>query len=295
MRLVHTFMLSPLVVLTALGSGIASDPGEPLDCSDFVFTRPGFHCEEWIPFPCESQSREINNDGLACGLNGGRTFDNQGRELRVRHQDRVAGFCGSLELTRHSVLAFDGVSEELIAYIDDRCVYPAGPSADTIARTSIQPSFDAIRGRAFLTLPLDSYSHNEYPSGTRIVAISGFAPLFDIIQSFEPETGNIGFVVPVHPEGFDRADYFDTYWGPLERPLDLSRAQPMSCNYPAMPPLPGTSLSVPDSTLVPAPGGGVYFLTAATRLGEARGGRQARGGRLEARSASLLPECRNVE
>ena len=31
---------------------LASNPGEPLDCSDWVFLEPGFWCEPVVPFPC---------------------------------------------------------------------------------------------------------------------------------------------------------------------------------------------------------------------------------------------------
>ena len=31
----------------------ASEPGQPLDCSDWVFLEPGLTCTTLIPYPCD--------------------------------------------------------------------------------------------------------------------------------------------------------------------------------------------------------------------------------------------------
>lgn len=31
----------------------ASNPGEPLDCSDMILLEPGYTCTEWVPYRCE--------------------------------------------------------------------------------------------------------------------------------------------------------------------------------------------------------------------------------------------------
>jgi hypothetical protein len=92
----------------------------------------------------------------------------------------------------------------------------------------------------------------------------------------------------------ERVDYFDTYYGTVEKPLDLAQAQPLRCGYPETGPGPeiGDYLTVPDTVPTPAPGHAIYYLTAATYMGETRAGRKANAaGRLTGRDPSPLPAC----
>ena len=41
------------VAVVCLLPAWASEPGEPLDCSDWVFLEPGLSCTPWVSFPCE--------------------------------------------------------------------------------------------------------------------------------------------------------------------------------------------------------------------------------------------------
>ena len=45
-----------------------------------------------------------------------------------------------------------------------------------------------------------------------VAAIEGFTTTFDILQTYEPTSGPIGFRVPYMLEGFPAADHFDTYY-----------------------------------------------------------------------------------
>ena len=40
-------------------------------------------------------------------------------------------------------------------------------------------------------------------------------PLFEILQTYTPTANEVSFRVPYMPEGFQYADYFDTYYGDL--------------------------------------------------------------------------------
>jgi len=93
------------------------------------------------------------------------------------------------------------------------------------------------------------------------------------------------------PEGMPAADSFDTYWGNLAHPIDFAQAHPLACDYPAAPPHVGDYLSVADTVPTPAPGQGVYYVTAATYQGATRYGRETAAGHLSGRDPVLLPPC----
>jgi len=64
------------------------------------------------------------------------------------------------------------------------------------------------------------------------------------------------------PEGFQHADYFDTFYGDLATVGDWSQAQPLQCGYPATAPSVGDYLTVEDTLPTPSPGQGYYYVTA---------------------------------
>jgi len=98
------------------------------------------------------------------------------------------------------------------------------------------------------------------------VAISGFATTFEILQTYTPTAGPLSFRVPYMPEGFQYADFFDTYYGDLATVGDWSQARPLQCGYPATPPSVGDYLTVEDTLPDPAPGAGRYYVTAVTAV-----------------------------
>ena len=104
-------------------------------------------------------------------------------------------------------------------------------------------------------------------------------------------SGALGFRVPYMPEGMPAADHFDTYWGNLAHPLDFTQAHPLQCGYPAAAPHVGDYLTVADTVPTPAPGHGVYYVTAATYQGTTRYGRKTTAGHLSGRDPAALPVC----
>ena len=54
-------MRTPLIVLAVLCfiPSWASEPGQPLGCSDWVFNEPGLACEVDIPPPCMNESSAL--------------------------------------------------------------------------------------------------------------------------------------------------------------------------------------------------------------------------------------------
>ena len=77
----------------------------------------------------------------------------------------------------------------------------------------------------------------------------------------------------------------------LTQPIDFTQAHPLQCGYPAAPPHVGDYLAVADTVLTPAPGQGVYYVTAASYQGATRYGRKQTSGRMSGRDPALLPVC----
>ena len=71
----------------------------------------------------------------------------------------------------------------------------------------------------------------------------------------------------------------------------VKQAHPLQCNYPATPPHVGDYLTVADTVPTPAPGQGVYYVTAATYQGATRYGRKTTAGHLSGRDPAMLPTC----
>ena len=130
-----------------------------------------------------------------------------------------------------------------------------------------------------------------YSDGWQRVNIEGFTTTFEILQTYTPTVNEISFRVPYMPEGFQSADWFDTYVGVLTNPIDFGSAHPLRCGYPASPPATGDFITVADTLPDPAPGYGVYYVTAVTHQGQTRYGRKSSGGVLTGRDPAVLPGC----
>jgi hypothetical protein len=203
--------------------------------------------------------------------------DNEGRLLRVV---KVGA--------RTEVQWFDGQQEGPIGYFEDRVylnrfVDSIKPETPYSVRKALR--FDRSNGR--LLLPLQS----DPPRNHWVAGIEGFTTTFEILQTFTPTASEISFRVPYMPEGFQYADYFDTYWGDLSTVGDWSQAQPLQCGYPPSPPSVGDYLTISDALPPLELGQGRYFVTAVTHQGQTRYGRRSSGGRLSGRDAAALPGC----
>ena len=153
--------------------------------------------------------------------------------------------------------------------------------------------FDSVRG--WLLIPIQAYCLGPNcmygNSGYSLVAITGFTPLFEILQTYTPTADALQFRVPAHPEGLRSADHFDTYWGHVSDLPDFTQALPMACRYPPTPPAVGDYLTIADSSPTPAAGSANYTVTAVTYGTQRRYGRKRVGGVLSGRDPALLPAC----
>ncbi len=269
------------ILIVAVLPALASEPGQPLDCSDWVFVEPGLSCTTWIPNPCDERYPPCATSGIR------EAFDNQGRMYYTRMilSIRVES-CGGID--RVELRRYDGASDQLVAYIESRCV--DGSGSDSVAGGD-DILFDDKAGR-FITL-LRDYCYGpscNYSPGHWKAALGGFATTFDVLHTYTPQAA-LGFRVPYMPEGLPAADHFDTYTGDIATLGDFSQAQPLQCDYPTAPPSVGDYLTVNDSLPNPVVGRGRYYVTAATYQGQTRYGRKGFRGQLSGRDPALLPAC----
>ena len=274
------FAASTLLLGLSCSPALASLPGQPLDCSDWVFLDPGLRCEEWM-------SDSNNSPWALFQPNNAKVVDNTGSLLRIDFVSFEG--CGFIDLRRTRLVRFDGIQEHVLAYVEDRCV--PGGNVDTMrSMSNNRMKFDPITGTVLIPVNAAT-SPNQQVVRELIVAIKGLPSTFEILQTFTPTASELGFHVPAIPEGLQFADRFDTYVGDLAAVGDWSQLQPLQCAYPAIAPSVGDFLTVADTTPTPAVGQGLYFVTAATFQGQTRFGRQSVGGVLSGRNPATLPVC----
>lgn len=289
MRLLALFVTAGFSLCPA----VASEPGQPLDCSDMVFLLPGHTCTQ-VPVV---ESRKGSNS----------VVDNEGRLLTVA--DSNGG--GWLQVIADDLKTG---SRTVVAEVNSRpgpndtfdyirtskgCTSgPIGtfPCSNYESYVSDATWFDALGGSLYV--PYTAFCHRvptsgdcQYFSSSSVFQIDGFSRLFEIFETYTPTPSTWQFRSPAHPEGLPAADYFDTYYGELTNPIDFTQAQSLQCGYPASPPSVGDYLTVNDSLLDPAPGTGRYYVTAVTHQGQRRYGRQNISGVLSGRNPALLPAC----
>ena len=191
-------------LIVALTPAFASEPGQPLDCSDWVFLEPGYSCTV-LPRAGYRFSQ--------LALSPLSILDNTGAQfLAVRLWPQWDDSCGQW-LNRIELLADRGdENPRVLATIQARCFDPLNDRADQI--TAFTPGgitggqlqnvyfyFDAVGGRLLVALDsicrqtpgntfCDTSGHN-YSGVSWIAAISGFAPLLEIFQTYTPMQSSV--------------------------------------------------------------------------------------------------------
>jgi hypothetical protein len=281
-----------LLIVVVCSGAFASEPGQPLDCSDWVFSDPGLTCRVVIA-DCTEPS-----GSYFCSNVAGRPVVGDGSILFVRQIPAGQLGCpgNPSVFYRIEVSRLTNGIRSVVGTLSPRC----GPNNTADAVQMVGPDdanagFDITYGRLYigLTRRCDAGLGGQcsYGTPTTLFTIEGFTTTFEILQSYTPQPSALGFRVPYMPEGMAAADHFDTYWGPLTKPLDFTQAHPLACDYPATAPHVGDYLSVSDTVPTPAPGQGVYYVTSATYQGATRYGRKTTAGHLTGRDPALLPTC----
>jgi len=287
-------MKYPLVLAVLLAVCLlpawATRPGEYQDCSDWMQLEPGYICTTFVAPPCDSTA--------VCEKSGTTELvDTHGRLLFVRDV-QIVGLCWPNDsATRTEIVAPDGTSEVVLGTFSDRCDGPT--HIDRFRAVHPTPQFDRQRGALLIRMSAscdyDGDNDTSCPNGgnaeASIIAIEGFATTFEILQTYTPAANEISFRVPYMPEGFQFADFFDTYYGDLATVGDWSQAQPLQCGYPTTAPSVGDYLTVADTLPDPPPGQGRYYITAVNYQGQTRYGRKSSGGVLTGRDPAVLPAC----
>jgi len=290
----------PILVIAVafLSPAQASNPGEPLDCSDWVFLQPGYSCELFSPR--DQLMSPVWREGKGASL----VTDNQGRMLTLRFSYTEEVWPDNRG--RIEIVSSDGLTESVIGYVNDRGLsgfedrirptyywdWRIGSGLQAYAGVLTEAiAFDPVNGKLLVFLRSYAAIPPYYPNAKWIAAIGGFTTLFEILQTYTPNSNILSLRVPAMPEGMGGADHFDTYYGTLATVGDWSQLQPLQCSYPASPPSVGDYLTVADPLPTPSPGQGYYYVTAVSYMGQTRWGRQRSGGMLSPREQVGLPAC----
>ena len=195
-----------LAMFGCISAAWASNPGEPLDCSDWVFLEPGLSCSTVEPYGCD---KAVCNDGPI------RQTDNTGGVLSVRSVrlgDLVCPSIGPGDLNQTQLVRYDGTDEEVLGFIDDRCGIPGTNDFIMPATAAFNSSpvgidgpllFDDKTGRLWISMRGGCRGAEcTYGPGSALwlAAIDGFATTFEILQSQLPE-GPPGPTGPAGPPG----------------------------------------------------------------------------------------------
>ena len=225
------YVLAGLAIGICLVSAWASEPGQPLDCSDWVFLEPGLSCllsspsDVSVAYAGERfHVKHSQDEAFAFWTNPAVLgFDNEGRIMKLNETDTI-GTCGSrpdqIALKRLELRRFDGANDVLVAFVAERCVDDILPRVDHVHFDA--GTLDAENGRIALMIAADCQSREVsdpcYARETQFWALEGFTTAREILQNDGPKNRN-SFRVPSMPEGFSAADSFDTFASPPTSPI----------------------------------------------------------------------------
>ena len=294
-RVVGLAVLSVVVCLPAL----ASEPGQPIDVDDWEIFEPSLHASTWLPrnSSCVGGS-SVTTKPPECHLGFFFRWDGQGGDDNAGSAVDASGV--QWVLMREDLPV--GCPVEPASFIwkliscspSATCTEAAQIPGWRCAGEEFRPLglwIDSVNGYLYLRAETGVWG-NQSSYAQEIHRFSGLPTAFEILQTYAP--GPLSFRVPYMPEGFQHAEWFDTYYGDLATVGDWSQAQPFQCGYPATAPETGDYLTVEDTLPTPAPGRGYYYVTAVNYQGQRRYGRQANGGVLTGRDSAVLPECNDA-
>jgi len=132
----------------------ASEPGEPVDCDDWVFLEAGLSCDTYNPHPADTGLRV---GGTALVL------DNEGNPYASKFIHGV-GTCGAVRLDRLEIVRFNGSNETTIAFIEDKCFNPALNQADQVSFPDALRALVFVRNSGSMLVAL--HTRCRGPSGT---------------------------------------------------------------------------------------------------------------------------------
>jgi hypothetical protein len=189
-------------VLLLTSAARASNPGEPLDCSDWVLVEPGLSCSYWLnEFRCHPQANPLCEPAVSKA-----STDNNGRQFRIVKIPLSTPCPHTFPLYRLELRAVNGTqqtTETVIAYLEERC--------DLTSADLTRWSYPEYLGVLFLEesgkVVLQQFrssglgTSTEYGVADWAPVFSGFPTTFDVLQTFTPQS-SLGFRVLYMPEGW---------------------------------------------------------------------------------------------
>ena len=101
-----------ILVALACSSALASEPGQPLDCSDWVIVKPGIGCSVSVPLDCQHSPICRRGANLVVGADGCRMYVSK----------KLVFSCPGYGATgRTALIEVCHGTESVVAYVDDRC------------------------------------------------------------------------------------------------------------------------------------------------------------------------------
>jgi hypothetical protein len=191
----------------------ASEPGQPLNCSDWVILQPGFSCSPDVRFGVLTVDSVFSRRGGDLGI------DNSEVMYATRLTVLASRGNGDSDLDRLELLTWANGNEEVVAYIEDRQGATVGledhirpqaaftwswPVSNDIVRSNIVP-LDPTSGN--LLVPLRSFcqssdpSHNcpsaeVYGGGWWIAGIGEYSTQCEILEGYTLATVDVLRTVP---------------------------------------------------------------------------------------------------
>lgn len=190
-----------LLGLSFCVSAFASEPGQPIDCSDWVALLPGYTCSEVLR-PCPSGSPQP----FACRTGNPVVVDNEGKPIIVQRTNQ--GPCGNRSIF---VQRFDDTNVQTIGYFAEKCngplidqLFPALEFQNPGIQGHGATYFDEEGGR--LLIPFRSACNfpgecPHYPQVEWLAGIDGFATSFEILQTYSPVFHLNQLPRPLHARG----------------------------------------------------------------------------------------------
>jgi len=172
----------------ACSGAFASQPGQPFDCSDWVYSEPGLSCTAWVPYPADIDPYNYL-DEIA-------TFDMAQRLIRTRivmipePQDCLYGG----DLPQLETLWIHGTDEGVVATMPPRCNGDSWSWAEDPSNVEFDPTNGILLVRVYDRVGCWNGGQPcpTQESGSWVAAIHGFTTTFEVLQNYTRAQSNVG-------------------------------------------------------------------------------------------------------
>jgi hypothetical protein len=185
-----------LLVAFAGAVALASEPGQPLDCSDWVFHESGLTCAVWHPWTIWEEPFPPNGDPRTY-LDEFSTFDMAQRMIRVRKilVPPPPGCLYTSAMPQLEISWWDGTNEGVIAHLPPRCNIEQLEWADDPSNIEFDPNSGTLLLGVADVVGCWNGSENCSPwsAGWWVAAIHGFTTTFEVLETYTPSSQQTRF------------------------------------------------------------------------------------------------------